>query len=379
MRPGRQVAELDGVRGIAISGVLLLHFVSGASAYSAVERAIQKVTSYGLFGVDLFFVLSGFLITGILYDSKGDPHYFRNFYARRTLRIFPLYYAVLLVLMLLIPSSVVASAAPELAGARENQIWLWPYLTNVYVAKAGGFTMPYVSHFWTLAIEEHFYLMWPLIVAVTSRKGAMRVSLVLSVLALTLRVGLVAGGAGEIAAQTLTPCRFDSLCCGAWFALAARGPGGVGAVVARFRSLLPISAGLVLALSIWHTKIGLGDALVLPLRVSACAVLFGIAIVIAVDDAGPPLIKRALCWGWLRTLGKYSYGLYIYHGLIDRHFAYRGFEERLTRTLGSHGLAVLALAGGGIALSLLISIASFELFEKPFLKLKRYFEARAAA
>src|SRR6266852_636897 len=90
---------LDGVRGLAILMVMAIHFVGDATARTFGQRLGVKAAGYGLLGVDLFFVLSGFLITGLLLDAKSRPHYFRNFYARRTLRIFPLYYAVLVLLL----------------------------------------------------------------------------------------------------------------------------------------------------------------------------------------------------------------------------------------------------------------------------------------
>src|SRR5580704_13240421 len=92
---GPRYAALDGLRGLAILMVLFVHFIGDATAHTAVERGLVKLANYGIWGVDLFFVLSGFLITGILYDAKSSPHYFRDFYVRRTLRIFPLYYGVL--------------------------------------------------------------------------------------------------------------------------------------------------------------------------------------------------------------------------------------------------------------------------------------------
>src|SRR5215470_15487207 len=143
VRVGGHLPGLDGVRGLAILLVLAVHFVGNATPVSFGERIAVKLGNYGVLGVDLFFVLSGFLITGLLLDSKGRPRYFRNFYARRTLRIFPLYYAVLAILFLVLPL-VVALPAP-LEDARRHQIWLWTYTANFYIAsKASWWALTYV-------------------------------------------------------------------------------------------------------------------------------------------------------------------------------------------------------------------------------------------
>src|SRR5262245_35087776 len=165
---------LDGVRGVAILMVMAIHFVGDSTARTLGQTLLVKAAGYGLLGVDLFFVLSGFLITGILLDAKNRPHYFRNFYALRTLRIFPLYYAVLAVLLLLIPA--VTTLSPLLEQAREQQGWLWTYTTNFYVAYTSSWrSLTYVTHFWSLASEEHFYLVWPLVVFALRRKALERV------------------------------------------------------------------------------------------------------------------------------------------------------------------------------------------------------------
>src|SRR6185295_3788466 len=168
--PGAHMDALDGLRGLAIVLVLLVHFVGDDTPHGTLERWATRLANYGTWGVDLFFVLSGFLITGILYDSKTKAHYFRNFYVRRTLRIFPLYYGVLFALFVLLP--VVPLAYPSgLSESLGHQAWLWSYASNLYVSLKGTWAaLPYVSHFWSLAVEEHFYLVWPIVVLAFAKR-----------------------------------------------------------------------------------------------------------------------------------------------------------------------------------------------------------------
>ena len=121
----------------------------------------------GQTGVDLFFVLSGFLITGILLDTRNHPRYFINFYGRRTLRIFPLYYGIIF-LTLFLPMIVRMIVGEPVTEHQRNQWWLWLYLTNVGVFL--GVDVP-AMHFWSLAVEEHFYLVWPAVVYILSPGG----------------------------------------------------------------------------------------------------------------------------------------------------------------------------------------------------------------
>jgi peptidoglycan/LPS O-acetylase OafA/YrhL len=158
----QRITNLDGIRGIAVLWVMLHHFQlygEGFPPTTFLDRQVERLTISGWIGVDLFFVLSGFLITGILLDSKSNTGYFRKFYMRRFLRIFPLYYGFLFAFMFVLP--LIDPEGAEFQLQFKEQIWYWTYLINwklatIYVSEYIG-----ISHFWSLAIEEQFYLVWP--------------------------------------------------------------------------------------------------------------------------------------------------------------------------------------------------------------------------
>ena len=165
-----RLSALDGVRAIAILLVIAHHAVAFVGEGSTgLERAVGAIAREGWIGVDLFLVLSGYLITGILLKTKSSKGYYRRFMMRRVLRIFPAYYVFVVVFFILLPR--LFPDHPDLAMLPGQQAWYWSYLANVRIFLNGHWSALYVEHAWSLAIEEQFYLLWPWIVLQSSRRA----------------------------------------------------------------------------------------------------------------------------------------------------------------------------------------------------------------
>jgi peptidoglycan/LPS O-acetylase OafA/YrhL len=353
------------VRGVAILAVIVAHYRPRAVG-ADVEAYFWAIPYFGWLGVDLFFALSGFLITGILMDTKGSPGWLFRFYARRTLRIFPLYFAFLAFLFLaLVP--LVASTFPEQAAAvRGNAVWYWTYTVNLLVAWQGEGAAPLKTlHLWSLAVEEQFYLLWPWAVLALSRERLIVLCGGLLVLAIALRLlPLPMEEPGYF-----TFVRLDGIVTGSLLALSVRGPQG-WRVLPRPPA---IRRALVVALPVMLLTLLAGSAMpgaLQPIMPTARALVFAGAVAYAATAPSRLLGSRPL-----RALGRYSYGLYVVHFPLLLLLELAGVRGWMSGSLTGD----LAFVGVGLACSLAVAVPSWYLFEQPILRLKRYVEYGAGA
>ena len=366
-RPGRPSARhclaLDGLRGIAILAVFFYHFGGGQRSSNPLIRIWSILADTGWMGVDLFFVLSGFLITGILFDTAAEKRKVRNFYARRSLRIFPLYYGVLFVFLILTPVLQLHWKAGHLL--------YFIYFSNMMPVFTPGLASPghtmMVGHLWSLAIEEQFYLVWPFIVWwVKDRKKLLLVCFAIMLGAFLLRAMLVSLGVGFGYIYPILPTRIDTLVCGGAAALLVRGPSPDRLPLKIV--LLFSGAGVLAVLAIMRLST-FGNQALATVGYTVFAIFFAGLVVCAQQNRGwIALIGR---WPVLRFFGRYSYGLYMYHGLLF--VAFVSFAHPIQRFVHSELLGGALLVGSALGVTIGIAMLSYHCFEAPILKLKKRF------
>lgn len=366
-----RIPELDGLRGLAILFVLIFHF--GCDANSAADHRwlfhLIDVGSLFWSGVDLFFVLSGFLIGGILLDVRNSPNYFRTFYTRRAFRIIPIYALVVGAFYLLMASGFPARTGSDWLFGRTVP-W-YAYLTftqNIGFATGTPSLALWLSATWSLAVEEQFYLILPAVIWLASDRllpyllGGAILSAPLLRLLLNLNYAH-----GKVASLTLMPCRADALLLGVAVAMLVRRRSLWESLktqrVRLVSGWIVLLAGLPLFIlfgaanpleSFWMSTVGL-----------SWIALFYAGLLLLALIYSDSWYGRILRISWLMGLGTISYSVYLFHWpVLGLTFMLLRHKRPWAETSGERGLLLLALAVTIVTASL-----SWTFFEKRLLKL----------
>jgi len=362
----KHLPALDGVRGFAALIVVICHFYCALPIPATrISKALYNITDWGVTGVDLFFVLSGFLITGILLTMKGSPRAWVNFYMRRILRIFPLYYGVLIFLTVL--SLIITKNLPGLT----NNWWFWVYGQNIpptffsnQAAQDAQFPLP-AGHLWSLAVEEHFYLIWPVIVLTLDRKNLSRILLAIIGSAIVCRMLMWQRFGFGIYYFTL--CRMDSLAIGSIIAVYWQDPASVKKMVSLSKLFFLVTLVFLLPMRIFLT--GTNMAVIQYVKYSLIATAYGAGLILILTNNVPFMAGKFFNAGWLRNFGKYSYAIYIFHPFCIKAFSNMiGGLQSVKSFLFAQFLMVIA-----ILFIYGLSWCSWHFYERHFLSLKKYF------
>lgn len=343
--------QLDALRAFAVVLVIISHWFSE-------KNILNTIIPTGIWGVTLFFVLSGYLITGILLKTKqknsgfGKGKIFKIFYIRRSLRIFPVYFLLLFILFLIGNKDFLLAPG-----------WHALYLSNFYFFIQEKFTGS-VSHFWSLSVEEQFYLFWPFVVLWVPWRKLPVVFLSGVMLSIVFRVIMVTyiNGLGRL----LMPGSLDSFCLGGAFAYGQMNKGQIFRFVAKqFNPLFFLSFIAVVLIEV-SQKMFYSDAVFLSLYFPVISLFFALLIYKAALGFSQPLIKTILSNRFLIYIGKISYGIYLFHNFIPYFYGFP-FPQVFT------GISLYFVQLIRFLVLIGIATSSWFLFERPLNDLKRYF------
>ena len=350
--------QLDALRAFAVGAVLVQHYAPLAQLPAPFDL------SWGFLGVRLFFVLSGFLITGILIRARDDAQaggvpgfaVLRAFYARRALRIFPLYYLVIAVCLLL-----------NVPPVRDEWPWLVTYTYNLHVAARGWFS-DNIAHFWSLAVEQQFYLLWPVVILFAPRAHLLKAAIGMVALGIAYRLLAIGFEHNSVAPYVFTVASFDSLGAGCLLALLSGGRSPSRALVSRLTvTALPAAACALILLQWLHDKSVAGPSMHVVLFDTGVALLFA-WLVAAAARGFEGRAGRLLESAPLLYCGRIAYGIYVFHLLL---------LPALRVIVAPFGLAPGPAQAVQLLIGTLASIAlaalSWHLLEQPINNLKNNF------
>lgn len=356
----QHIKWLDGLRGLAIVLVLIGHFFIK-----------YYICNAGWIGVNLFFILSGYLITGRLFwhaVKDGGRFYFRNFYGRRVLRIFPLYYACLIAFFVILPF-LYGKYSFYFGRLYEEQWWYWAYLSNWRIVLQMYPDNHILDTLWSLAVEEQFYLVWPflfLYMAWADRKIVIGCLWLLSIV-----VRVLSHQPYFLYYNTLTAA--EPLLMGALLCILEKE--GRLPLDGSFVICLVVAAilGLTGIFAVNGDLTNTNEGLMRWGYTGVDILLTFLLYKLIVKGMGTEWLRGIFSWRWLRWMGERSYGFYIFHWFILQMLVAKWYA--MGRASGMEdGIASIISTAGGILLMLVLGSCSYRYFERPLLRFKKYFE-----
>ena len=357
-----RLPELDGVRGLAILLVLIWHFFSLTvdQPQGSWQRYVLLPFRLSWSGVDLFFVLSGFLIGGILYDARSSGNYYRTFYLRRVHRIFPLYFVVLALFAL-----GLVWVGPDATGlvrdlfSRRFPLWSYAlFLQNFFMSWYLTPGALLLGATWSLAVEEQFYMLLPFFMRRLSVSGITRLVLASIVAAPLIRIAMQQAGNDYFGPYTLLPCRADALGFGVLIAIACRNRKSWEWLESHRAHIG--AAFVVLCCGYAYLLIG---RYVFSVGLTWIAAMFASLLLLVIVNPGK-VLRRIFVNPILRQLGIGAYCIYLFHSGINEftHLILFGHKPAI------HGWSTLAATLVSMAVVFLIAAASWRWFEKPLIR-----------
>lgn len=336
------------MRAVAALMIMFCHFFLYANSKNDIFLILKKVSVFGQTGVSLFFVLSGFLISRILIHTKEEPNYFRNFYLRRILRIFPLYYFFLFLYYFVFPIIFSESIHPF-----SEQKYFWIYFQNI--ARTFEWKSEGPVHFWSLAVEEHFYFFWPVLFFFFSIKRLSQIIIGIVVFAFLLRLIMLEY---DLSVYYFTLTRMDELAIGAFLAILEK-KGRLTEENTKYFQIICLGI-LIPLVVVWFFYTGEGNVTIQAIKYLLQSIVFFCFIGWVISAKSNFLFRKILSLKVLSFTGMISYGLYVFHPLCFQ------LVNRFILTQYSTVNFLISFI-----VTFLIAVLSYYFLELPFLRLKR--------
>lgn len=370
---GKRILAVDGVKGFAILAILLYHFAQQFSIPSSdPDQVFYWLCSTGWVAVELFFVLSGFLITSVLLDARRTGGYFTTFLARRSLRILPLYYGLLFAAFVLLPW-VVGTLPDRFQLLQEKQWWFWTLLANWLFVREGSFGQVPGGYLWWIAMEQQFLVFWPILVLWLPRGKLAIASVALFLTSWGLRLALLSLGATPVAVYCNTFTHMEGLAVGTLLAVGMRTIPLKEWPMRKLKMTASALALILVAMFVWNGKLVFWHTPVAAVGASFLAVCFGYLLVVCLRLPRQSLRYRFLANSVLCSFGRYSYALYLLHPPVGVAVARVIFDPTRHPVGNSIIPALIVFFLLATAACWLLAWASWHLYEKHFLRLRPHY------